>query len=98
MCNFWSAVITKQGKVFWSKENSSHEVILKAAGLKDDKLADRDFVRVEIAPMSKALLFSKREEDWAFKVDEEGTLPSWFSGRRKFYENKCWLELEGGKK
>jgi hypothetical protein len=37
-------------RVVWDKDKSSHEDLVKLAGLKDDKLEDRDFVRLEVSP------------------------------------------------
>src|SRR3990167_9004664 len=56
---------------------------------KDDKLENRDFVRIEINPKN---LFSKNKKDWSFKVDEKGTLPLWFSENRAKMEEACWKE------
>ena len=68
MCNFWSCILTREGKVVWDKDATSHEDLIKRAGLVDGKLEDRDFVRLEITPK---ILASKRKSDWVFKVDEE---------------------------
>jgi len=48
MCKFWSCVIDRRLKVWSDGNSSSHEVIIEKAGLNDNKLEDRDFVRLEI--------------------------------------------------
>jgi hypothetical protein len=88
MCNFWSCVLTREGEVFWSKVTSSHEIIIQENNLKDNKLEDRDFVRLEVHPKTRLDLFSKNPENWEFKVDEKGTLPEWF-----IQEKVHWQEL-----
>ena len=94
MCNFWGCVIDKNGKIYWDKNTSSHEDLIKAAGLKDDKLENRDFVRIEISPAKPIHIFSKQKKDWKFNVDEEGTLPAWYTAKRKRMEGMCWKEWE----
>jgi hypothetical protein len=44
--------------------------------VKDDKLEDRDFVRIELWPTDS--LTSKNPNHWIFNVDEKSTLPEWF--------------------
>ena len=90
MCNFWSCVLTREGKVLWSKKTSSHEEIIKENNLKDNKLIDRDFVRLEVHPKNKMDLFSKNAKNWEFKIDEAGTLPEWFSLEQKHWEEIVW--------
>jgi len=91
MCEFWSAIITKKGKVYWNKNNSSHENLIKNAGLKDNNLEDRSFVRIEITPKN---IFSKNKKNWTLKVDEPNTLPEWYSSNTRFYEDILWEEWE----
>jgi len=92
MCKFWSALIDRKEKVWWSKDSSSHEELVTESGWKDDKLEDRGFVRIEISPKNHMAIFSKTPSDWAFKVDEEKTLPLWFSANQKKMEALCWKE------
>jgi len=87
MCNFWSCIITKDMKVLWDRDITSHEELVKKYSLKDDKLENREFVRLEIKPTD---IRSKRKSDWMFKVDEEGTMPSWYSGARRHCEALVW--------
>jgi hypothetical protein len=92
MCNFWSCVLTREGKVFWSKATSSHETILQENNLKDNKLQDRDFVRLEVHPKTKKDIFSKNPENWEFKVDEPKTIPNWFTQEKMHWESVVWSE------
>jgi len=89
VCNFWSCVLLRGGKVLWSPKDSSHETLLAEHGISDDKLEDRDFVRLEIAPKN---IFSKKKVDWAFNVDEPGTLPKWYSDAPKKWQAVVWRE------
>jgi len=91
MCEFWSAIITKKGKVYWNKTNSSHENLIKNAGLKDNNLEDRSFVRIEITPKN---IFSKNKKNWTLKIDEPNTLPEWYTNNTRFYEDILWEEWE----
>jgi hypothetical protein len=92
MCNFWSCIITRDRRVIWNKDSNSHEEQIKKAGLKDDKLEDRDFVRIEISPKTREAIFSKKPADWALKVDEDKTLPAWFVKDRVAIDALLWVE------
>jgi DNA excision repair protein ERCC-3 len=59
MCNFWTCIIDRNLKVHYDGNTSSHEEIIKKAGLKDNKLIDRDFVRIEINPTNLTM-----KEQW----------------------------------
>ena len=93
MCNFWTCIITRTGSIVWDKKTSSHEELIRKAKLKDDKLEDRDFVRIEISP-SEGALWRKTREGWLLKVDEEKTLPEWFTANRSKNEEFCWNAWE----
>jgi len=89
MCKFWSCIVDRKGRVWHDGNSSSHEKAIKMSGLKDDKLEDRDFVRIEINPEK----FTMKMKDWKFKIDEEGTLPEWFTRERKHFRKMCYAEL-----
>ncbi len=77
MCEYFSCIVTREGKVLWCEDNS-HEETIKRANLKDDKLKDRDFVRIEV----------KNGDMKNYCVDEESTLPSWYKLSEKFFKTK----------
>jgi primosomal protein N' len=87
--------LTRDGRVLWSPETSSHEDIIRTNNLEDNKLKDRDFVRLEIAPK---IIWSKKKADWKFKVDEEKTLPKWYSDAPKKWEALVWREWRSAMK
>ena len=87
MCHFWSCILTRDGRVIWDKNTTSHETLIASAGLDDSKLIDRDFVRIEIAPIN---IFSKDRGDWRYSVDEEGTLPVWYEADTRHWEAVVW--------
>ena len=91
MCNFWSCILTREGKVLWSEATSSHEEIIKENNLKDNKLIDRDFIRLEVHSKNKIDLFSKNAKNWEFKIDEANTLPEWFLQEQKHWEEIVWI-------
>jgi len=92
MCNFWSCILTREGKVLWSDATSSHETIIKENNLKDNKLQDKDFVRLEVHPKNKIDLFSKNAKNWEFKIDESNTLPEWFIQEQTHFTELVWSE------
>ena len=91
MCKFFSAIITRDKKIVWDRNTNSHEDLLKKAGLEDDKLHDRDFVRIEYT--QKTGKFSVKKQDWLYTEDEERTLPTWYVRQSTYFKEKCWKVL-----
>ena len=89
MCNYFSCLVTRDKKVLWSEKTNSHEDLIEKFGLKDNKLEDRDFVRVEVTPQDKP---NRNVEEWAFKIDEVGTLPDWFNLNQEEIKEKVLVE------
>jgi hypothetical protein len=90
VCDFFSCIVTRDLKVHYSKKTCSHEEIIAELKLCDTKLIDRDFVRIEITPKNKENP-TRNPADWHFKVDEESTVPSWYSKAKKQVEENIWL-------
>ena len=79
MCNFFTAIVTKDGRVLFTKQDS-HETIVERAKLKDTTLLHRTWVRVEIQP---------KNGSWGpVTVDEQGSLPGWYEDDRAAFEDK----------
>ena len=75
MCQFFSAIVTRQGDVRFC-EDTSHEMILARLGLDDTRpLATRGWVRVECAPPHDAV-----------RVDETSE-PGWYAEDRLRFED-----------
>ena len=94
MCIGFSVVVTRAGKVLWDKKSNSHETIKCKYKLNDDKLADRDIVNCEVLPKNN--LTSGVAKDYEIKVDEVGTLPTWWTDNSKELMGKVmklWLEI-----
>ena len=89
MCNFFSCIVDRNLKVHYNVNESSHEKIIEESGLKDDKLEDRDFVRLEIIPNKLSL----NKSDWTYKVDETGSLPEWYIKNEEKIKELCFKEL-----
>jgi len=90
MCNFFSCICLKDGKVLYKHKVNSHDILLWLHGVKDET-ADREkmlFARVEITPPDGDL--AKPLKQWEFKVDEKIT-PSWWSSK---YKKACWNALK----
>lgn len=66
MCKFFSCIATRDDRLLFTEEDSHNEVIQRA-GLRDDRLIQRMFVRLEVLPP-----FERCE------VDEWQTLPGWW--------------------
>ncbi len=92
MCRYFSCIVIRK-KCLWLKNSIKHEDIIKENKLKDDKLKNRDFVRIEIVPKSLDKI-TRNKSDWVFKLDEEETLPEWYLKKEKNYESMCWSEWE----
>ena len=89
MCNFWSAILTRDSRVLWDKNITSHEELISKFNLNDSKLDDRDFVRIEITPQNIA---SKKKSDWSYNLDEPKTVPFWYANNPLDQEKLVWNE------
>ena len=78
MCNFLSAIVTRQGEIFCNPLLDSHEDLIDLFQLKDNRMDH--FVRVEFSPVEKINL--DKIEKYIFRVDEEST-PKWFDEELK---------------
>ena len=75
MCQFFSAIITRQGDVRFC-EDASHETTITRLGLDDARpLATRGWVRVECVPPHEAV-----------RVDET-SVPGWYAEDRARYDD-----------
>jgi len=93
MCEYFSCIVTRKLEIVWDRYKTSHEDLIEKAGLKDDKLEDRDFVRLELVPKEGTILSSKRS-DWIYRVDEVGTLPEWYVKNEPYIKEKVWIECQ----
>jgi hypothetical protein len=81
MCRYFSCLVLRDFSVVWDKLQNSHEDLILKAGLKDDKLENRDFVRIEVTPINVEAP-TRNLEDWRYKEDEEATLPDWYCANK----------------
>jgi hypothetical protein len=90
MCNAFSCIISKRGKVTWKMGIDSHDILIEMAGYKDDtKDPDKiKFCRIEISPENKDYL--NPDAKYHLKVDMDFT-PKWWS---EDHERKCWLAFQ----
>ena len=88
MCIGKAMIIKKHARYpDYLRDSNSHTDIIKSLNLRDDKLPDRNFVKIECWP--KASLTSTDITDWEFRIDEVGSLPSWFENKKLDWEHKC---------
>ena len=80
MCNFFSGILMKDGRVLYDLDIDDHSKLIEKLGLKDDKLQGlRSWIKFEITPKDSSV-FNKRKSNWVFKVDEESKI-EWVSDR-----------------
>ena len=73
MCKFLSALWTREDRLYCNPLDDSHEHLISAAGLRDDRLPGAaDWVRVEYVPGA-----DPRVLPWAYSLDETAR-PDWF--------------------
>ena len=90
MCEFWSAIVTPDGKVHSGRESDRHEDIIERLKLPDDT-ADRKklkFARIEIIPPNGDVFADIK--NWDFRIDERIT-PTWWNDK---FEKKCFATLK----
>ena len=92
MCKFRSMIVLRTGEILSLEKSDSHNEIIKHFRLKEGISENRNFVAVEIVPKN-GLLFSCVKEEWMLTVDEESSIPAWFSEDRANYEDKCYQHL-----
>ena len=83
MCKYWSGIVTKDGKVLFT-EDDSHETVIKRSGLNDCSLENREFARIEVENGNMK----------NYRVDEFDTLPSWYEKRENEFHRKVELLLK----
>ena len=85
MCSFYSPIIDRKLKLYDCVEiDDSHETVVEKFKLNDNKLKNRDIVRLEINPLDWNKLKARfNQKDWNYQVDEEGTLPEWYTKNEK---------------
>jgi len=82
MCKYWSGIVTKDGKVLFTEEDS-HEEVIRRSALKDCSLENREFVRIEV----------ENGDMKNYHVDETDTLPTWYEKRENEFHRKVELLL-----
>jgi hypothetical protein len=73
MCNFLSAIVTRQGELFCNPLTDAHEDLIELYQLKDNGM--NHFIRVEFSPEDHNDL--AKIECYKLEVDESST-PKWF--------------------
>ena len=93
MCNAFSCLVDRSGKVYWEFAVDSHSDLVDKFKFKDDTInPDRmKFARAEISPKNGDYL---KPDEWEFKVDER-IEPSWLNER---HERACWSAWKKWKK
>ena len=90
MCDFWSAIVVKDGRIF-THHTDSHEDMKKENNLNDTKPIECiDFIPIQIVP-KKQFEFEKEvnKENWDFQF--EGNKPDWWSNK---IEKSVWKRAE----
>ena len=102
MCNAFSAIVTKNKKVYWKAGMDSHEELIKKfkidetvpkEALKSNKEVAKhlNFAKVEISPQNEDYL---NPDKWVYSVDE-AIKPDWVI---KEHEQKCQAAFKLWKK
>ena len=74
MCNFFSCLITRDGRILFT-ELDRHETIISRAGLRDNYMAN--FVRLEVLPPFTECTVDERE------------IPAWFEENAEEYKDRA---------
>jgi len=92
MCIGKGMIVTRvHGEPLFRMDSNDHAPIVEKFNLRDTKLVDRDWVRIELLPCGD--LFSTKEADWEYRVDEEGTLPAWYEETAEAWIDRCLRTL-----
>ena len=95
MCDFYSCILDRKGKLYDDPtKTDSHEDLIEKFNLKDNKLKNRDIVRIEVNPDWDALKKKFNKKDWTYKVDEPSTIPDWYMKNEKKMEGIVWKRIQ----
>ena len=83
MCDFFSCILGKDGRVYWDPMLDAHEDIIEKHGLKEADDTKR-WVRIEATPQDYDL-FNHDPGNWLVKVDQL-SMPEWYERQTKHYE------------
>ena len=79
MCNFLSAIVLKNGDIICRPDaTDSHEDLIDFANIRDNRLSQDGFVRVEFLPPEHDTKDVFDVKNWTLKVDQAST-PEWFN-------------------
>ena len=78
MCKFFSAIVSKEGDLYYNKFIHSHEDIIELFNLREGIKAD-NFIRIEYYPEDNDL---SNLSNYQLHVDEN-TIPDWFNDELK---------------
>jgi hypothetical protein len=82
MCKFYSAIVTREGKLLHNKFLTSHEDLVRYFNLNEGSRSianDPNFIRVEFYPVNDKYCDIK---DYKLEVDES-SIPEWFDKYKK---------------
>ena len=90
MCEFFSAIVLKNGDAVWDSTIDNHSKLVELANIQDDTTdtSKMKFARVEITPPDHDIFADI--EKWILKIDETIT-PAWF---KKRHEDAAWSALQ----
>ena len=71
----------------YDTKTNDHQPLVEKFKLRDDKLIDRDFVRIEVLALRD--WSSAEPENWRARIDEKETLPAWFEKHKDNWLDKC---------
>src|SRR5262245_53588078 len=89
MCQFFSAIVLKNGDVLWHEATDSHHELISHFKLPDQNLCSH-FCKIEFTPKSRedGLSDFGNADGYSLRVDE-ATEPSWFAEIRETVTKKC---------
>ena len=96
MCNFFSCIILKDGRVFRNEEidfqSDNHETIRNAhPRLLCNSGDSSEWVRIEIKPPNQNIM-EKNLKKWEYMFDSNYP-PSWYERNVQHYKDLCLAEL-----
>ncbi len=93
MCKPFSCIVTKGKRVLTCEDYDihEHEEIIKEHHLKDDKIVNRTWIRIQVYPkmLDDIQDYTSNVDNWIVEVDEWTTLTEWFTLNQEVYEDKC---------
>jgi len=93
MCQFFSCLIDKAGKVYWDRNIDSHEELVDKFKLDGNNDDSKKWVRIEVTFIDDDI-YNHKKDNWKISIDQY-IIPAWYERQQStLYEPNIWKALK----